>query len=49
MSNSPSRVRYSDVPGAGEILTPDFLEFLTGLNDAMRDRIAAARGAAVDR
>ena len=31
------------------ILTPDFLEFLTGLNDAMRDRIAAARNARIER
>ncbi len=49
MSNSPSRVRYSAVPGADEILTPDFLEFLTGLNDSMRDRIAAARNARIER
>jgi malate synthase len=49
MSTSSSRVRFPDVPGAGEILTPDFLEFLCGLNDAMRAQVDAARAARIDR
>jgi malate synthase len=41
--SSDSRVRYRDVPGADEILTPDFLNFLTQLHDATHARIAAIR------
>src|SRR3984893_3190897 len=48
MSSHP-RVRYRDVSGASEILTPDFLDFLTDLNDAMRDQVAAVRGARAER
>src|SRR5260370_32659686 len=49
MSSSSSRVRFPDVPGAGEILTPDFLDFLGGLNDAMHAQVAAVRAARRDR
>jgi malate synthase len=48
MSSHP-RVRHRDVPGATEILTPDFLDFLTGLDDAMRDTVAAIRTARTER
>jgi len=48
MSSHP-RVRYRDVPGASEILTPDFLDFLAGLDDAMRDQIATVRAARAER
>jgi malate synthase len=48
MSSHP-RVRYRDVPGAREILTADFLEFLVGLDDAMRDQIRAVRVARAER
>ncbi|HTT76929.1 MAG TPA: hypothetical protein VMF50_13255 [Candidatus Binataceae bacterium] len=48
MSNQP-RVQYRDVPGAAEILTPDFLDFLVSLDDAMRDQVAAVRTARGDR
>jgi malate synthase len=44
MSNHP-RVQYRDVPGAAEILTAEFLDFLAGLHDAMGDQIEAARTA----
>jgi malate synthase len=42
MSSHP-RIQYRDVPGAGDILTPDFLDFLAGLNDAMRDQVVTLR------
>jgi len=48
MSNHP-RVQYRDVPGASEILTPDFLAFLASLDDAMRDQVAAVRSARAER
>src|SRR5260370_29536814 len=48
MSSHP-RVRYRDVPGASEILTPDFLDFLAGLDDATRAQIATARAARAER
>jgi malate synthase len=48
MSSHP-RVTYRDVPGAREILTADFLEFLVGLDDAMRDQIRALRVGRVER
>src|SRR6202795_1103095 len=47
MSTHP-RVRYRN-PGAGEILTPDFLDFLAGLDDAMRDQVVAVRTARAER
>ena len=42
---SHSRVQYRDVPGASEVLTSEFLSFLVGLDDALRDQVAAVRGA----
>src|SRR5579859_4168557 len=48
MSSHP-RVRYRDVPGAEEILTREFLDFLARLNDAMRGQIAAVRTAQAER
>ena len=42
MSSHP-RVLFRDVPGASEILTPDFLDFLAALDDAMRDQVVAVR------
>jgi len=48
MSSHP-RVRYRDVSGASEILTPDFLDFLAGLDDATRDQIATVRAARAER
>jgi malate synthase len=47
--SSHSRVQYRDVPGAPEILTQDFLDFLAGLDDAMRDQISAIRVARAER
>ena len=47
--SSHLRVQYRDTPGAAEILTPDFLEFLVGLNGAMRHRLAALRTARAER
>lgn len=47
--SSHTRIQYKDVPGASEILTPDYLDFLSGLDDAMRDRIAAVRTARIER
>ena len=44
-----SRVRYSDVPGAAEILTPEFLDFLVGLDDALREPVAVVRAARAER
>src|SRR5277367_4034016 len=46
---SGQRIRYRDVPGASKILTPDFLNFLAGLHDAMRDQVAAVRAARDER
>jgi malate synthase len=48
MSSNP-RVRYRDIPGALEILTPEFLDFLVGLDDAMRGQIAAVRNTRTER
>jgi malate synthase len=48
MSSHP-RVQYRDVPRASEILTPDFLDFLAGLHDAMRDQVGAVRTARGER
>src|ERR1700722_7013472 len=48
MNRNP-RVRYRDVPGALEILTPNFLDFLVGLDDAMRDQVAAVRNTRTER
>src|ERR1700693_515242 len=49
MMSSHPRVQYRDVPGASEILTPDFLDFLAGLHDAMRDQVGAVRTARGER
>jgi malate synthase len=46
---SEQRVQHRDVPGASEILTPDFLNFLTGLHDVTRDQVLAIRTARGDR
>jgi malate synthase len=43
--SSNSRVQYRNVPGATEILTVDFLDFLASLNDAMHGQLAALRTA----
>jgi malate synthase len=48
MSSHP-RIRHLDVPGAGEILTPDFLEFLARLDDAFRDQVTAVRTVCAER
>ncbi|HLW72325.1 MAG TPA: hypothetical protein VKS22_17100 [Candidatus Binataceae bacterium] len=48
MSNHP-RVQYRDVASASEILTPEFLDFLAGLDDAMRSEVAAVRIARAER
>ena len=48
MSSYP-RAQYRDVPGASEILTPDFLDFLVSLDEAMRGRLAALRKARAER
>jgi malate synthase len=47
--SSHQRVQHRDVPGSTEILTPDFLNFLTGLDDAMRDQVSAVRIARAER
>ena len=44
-----SRVHYSDVPGAAEILTPEFLDFLAGLDDALRKHVVTVRTARAER
>jgi hypothetical protein len=48
MSSHP-RVQYRNVPGATEILTPDFLAFLASLDDAMHAQLAALRTARAKR
>ena len=48
MSNHP-RVLYRNVPGATEILTPDFLDFFASLDDAMHAQLAALRTARAQR
>jgi len=48
MSSHP-RVQYHDVPGATEILTPDFLDFLAGLDDAMHGQLTALRRVRAER
>jgi malate synthase len=48
MSNHP-RVQYRDVTGASEILTPEFLDFIVNLDDAMRQQIASVRAAHTER
>jgi malate synthase len=48
MGNHP-RVQYRDVPGVGEILTSDFLDFLASLQDAMREPISSVRDARAER
>jgi len=48
MSSNP-RVKYKDAPRASEILTPDFLDFLASLDDAMRAQIATVRTARTER
>jgi malate synthase len=49
MSSSHPQVRFPDIAGASEILTPEFVDFLIGLDAAMRDRIAAVRVARAER
>ena len=47
-----SRVEYSDVPGAAEILTAEFVHFLVALDDALREhvvRVRIARGERIRR
>jgi hypothetical protein len=48
MSSHP-RVLYRNIPGATEILTPDFLDFLANLDDAMHAQLAALRTARAKR
>ena len=36
------RVNYSSVPGSGEILTPQFVEYLVALHDQFTDRVQAS-------
>src|SRR5580658_3214949 len=48
MGNHP-RVQYRDVPGVGEILTSDFLDFLASLQDAMREPISSVLDARAER
>jgi malate synthase len=48
MSSHP-RVQHRDVPGAAEILTPEFLNFLVGLDDAIRAQVAVVRTARTER
>ena len=48
MSSHP-RVEYKEVSGATEVLTPDFLDFLAGLEDAMHDQVSAVRTARAER
>jgi malate synthase len=48
MSNQP-KVHFNQVPGVAEILTPDFLDFLAGLDSVMRERIAETRVARNER
>jgi malate synthase len=47
--SSHSRVRFQTVPGAVEILTPDFLDFLVSLDDAMHGRLTTLRTARAER
>jgi malate synthase len=42
MSSNP-RVQYRNVPAAAEILTPDFLDLLVSLKDAMNGRLTEVR------
>lgn len=44
-----SRVHYSDVQGAGEILSAEFLDFLLGLDAALREHVITVRTARADR
>jgi malate synthase len=48
MSSHP-RVEHKEVSGATEVLTPDFLDFLAGLEDAMHDQVSAVRTARAER
>jgi malate synthase len=48
MSSHP-RVQHRDVQGAAEILTPEFLNFLVGLDDAIRAQVAVVRTARTER
>src|SRR5450631_1501307 len=47
--SSYSRIRHLDVPGSGEILTPDFLEFIAGLDDTLRGQVMMVRTARAER
>src|ERR1700677_5273986 len=43
--SSHSRIRHPDVPGVSEILTPDFLDFLSALDDTLREQVLMVRTA----
>jgi malate synthase len=47
--SSYSRIQHLDVPGSSEILTPDFLEFIAGLDDTFRGQIVMVRTARAER
>jgi malate synthase len=49
MTDILSRVEFADVAGTNEILTSEFLEFVAGLDDLVRDSIQAARNARAER
>ena len=42
-------MQYRNVPGATEILTPDFADFLVSLDDEMHGQIATVRTARAER
>ncbi|MDP6821895.1 MAG: hypothetical protein QF554_01195 [Dehalococcoidia bacterium] len=41
--SASDRVKYPNVPGSGEIMTPDFLEYVVALHDEFNDRVLALR------
>src|ERR1700722_9796025 len=47
--SSHSRMRHLDVPGASEILSPEFLDFLAGLDDKLREQVMMVRTARAER
>jgi malate synthase len=47
--NGASRVHCSNVPGAAEILTPEFLDFLVGLDDDLREHVFKVRAERAER
>jgi hypothetical protein len=44
-----SRVHCSDVPRAAEILSPEFLDFLVGLDDGLREHVLRVRAERAER